>query len=96
MAKVNYDYDFELCAYSPSGEFLGIIRTQGNLLDFLVQIMEEKADGYYIVNVENGVRCDINAQGRIPNSSFRDRTSDLLRKLFGLALEAVEGTCKTE
>lgn len=55
--------EFEAFLYSPSDEFLGIIRNEVTLLAFQCKICEASKEGYYLIY--NGKKYNIDKTGRI-------------------------------
>lgn len=57
--------EFEAFLYSPSKQFLGIIRNEIVLLDFQCKVAKSGKQGYYLIY--NGEKYPINKTGRIEN-----------------------------
>lgn len=55
--------EFEAFLYSPSNQFLGIIRNEISLLSFQCKVRAANKRGYYIIY--DGKRYPINEDGRI-------------------------------
>ena len=63
------EYD-HLLLYDPTGVMMAQVRTEEELLDFLVQVYEHQAEGYYLM--DHGVRKEITKDGNVnpPVDSF--------------------------
>lgn len=83
MIQIHKIPDFELYLYSPEQQFLGILRYDSELIDVLLQIKQERLDGYYIVDSMDREKYVIEPHGFIPNAHFRNRNNDLLTELVG-------------
>lgn len=57
--------EFEAFLYSPSKQFLGIIRNEIVLLDFQCKVAKSRKQGYYLVY--NGKKYKISKNWRIKN-----------------------------
>lgn len=83
MIQIHKIPDFELYLYSPEQQFLGILRHDSELIDVLLQIKQERLDGYYIVDSMDREKYVIEPYGFIPNALFRNRNHELLTELVG-------------
>ena len=83
MIQIHKIPDFELYLYSPEQQFLGILRYDSELTDVLLQIKQERLDGFYIVNSTDREKYVIEPNGFIPAARFRDRSDELLTELVG-------------
>ena len=83
MIQIHKIPDFELYLYSPEQRFLGILRHDSELIDVLLQIKQERLDGYYIVDSMDREKYVIEPHGFIPNARFRNRSEELLAELVG-------------
>ena len=83
MIQIHKIQDFELYLYSPENQFLGVLRHDSELMDVLLQIREERTNGYYIIDSEDGSKYAIDSNGHIPEASFKNRHEDLLIELVG-------------
>ncbi len=59
-----------LLLYGPYNTFISQVRTEEELLDFLVQVQEHKAEGYFLM--DHGVKKEISKHGKVqsPLESF--------------------------
>ena len=57
--------EFEAFLYSPSDQFLGIVRNEIILLAFQCKVCESKKEGYYLVY--EGKKYPITETGRVSN-----------------------------
>ena len=83
MVTINRKYDFEVCLYSPENQFLGILRYDSELIDVLLQVREERAEGYYLIDLSNEKKIPIDKSGVIKGHSFNNRNDILLKELMG-------------
>ena len=84
MIQIHKIPDFELYLYSPEQQFLGILRYDSELNDVLLQIKQERLDGFYAIDSTDNEKYLIESCGFIPNARFRDRGDELLAQLVGL------------
>lgn len=73
--------EFEAFLYSPTNEFLGVVRNEVILLGFLAKVATENRDGYYLIY--NGQRYDIDNHGRIRTYFPIKFVDECLRKIVG-------------
>ena len=61
--------------YDPTGKEVGILENELQLYDVQIKIVNEKADGYYII--WNGQRMNIDSKGQIDKwpDGYMDRSS---------------------
>jgi hypothetical protein len=83
MVKINKKPDFEVCLYSPENQFLGILRYDSELLDVLLQVRDQRAEGYYLIDLANEKKIPIDKSGVIRGHSFSNRNDDLMKELMG-------------
>ena len=83
MIQIHKIPDFELYLYSPEQQFLGILRHDSELIDVLLQIKQERLDGFYIIDSTDNEKYLIEPCGFIPTARFRDRNDELLTELVG-------------
>lgn len=70
MIELKQLQDFEMYAYGPEGQFMGILRHATSLLDLLLQIKKEEAKGYYLIDAATEKRYDITPDGRIEDNLY--------------------------
>lgn len=83
MIQIHKIPDFELYLYSPEQQFLGILRYDSELNDVLLQIKQERLDGFYIIDSTDREKYVIEPNGFIPTACFRNRGDELLTELVG-------------
>lgn len=83
MVEINRAYDFELCLYSPENQFLGVLRYDSELIDVLLQVRKERAEGYYLIDLTNEKKIPIDKSGVIKGYSFDNRNDNLMKELMG-------------
>lgn len=83
MVKINKKPDFEVCLYSPENQFLGILRYDSELLDVLLQVRDQRAEGYYLIDLANDKKIPIDKSGVIRGHSFNNRNDELMKELMG-------------
>lgn len=83
MIQIRKISDFELYLFSSENRFLGNLRYDSELMDVLLQIRQERIEGYYVIDSADYQRYVIEPTGTIPNARFRNRNEELLTELVG-------------
>lgn len=85
MINVHKIREHELLAYSPDNQFLGIIRTETELLYFRSQICQYQLDGYYLVDAHhNDEVIKIRKDGKYYTDPSFYKDEDLLDRYLNI------------